>query len=125
MQITISIAAGTFPVTEFEPGEVYVIEATGYSPVTNAWLHASAGAILPLDPTTHLQADACDEAAYSIAPAATHEFMWTAPNTVDCVTISVAQAFGSFEPYNTAEVRPFFACVSCVHRNCVRTPEAR
>ena len=88
-------------VTEFTPGEMYTIESPAYDTVlpTNMWVHTSAGIV------TTSQATACENAGFTLTAAAMHAFEWTAPATADCVTISVAQATGASDAYNTGMVR--------------------
>lgn len=114
LQVTILVMDDGLPVTEFLPGEMYVIESPPYtSGATNCWMHASDGVINPMDPATHRQASSCMMAAYSANPASAHVFQWTAPAVAACVTISVAQVMDSIDNYNTATVRGLPGTTSC------------
>lgn len=99
-----TVTSGTDEVTTFTPGEEYTITVPAYSGSVNMWIHASAGSMAPVDTSAHQTATACPEAAFSLAPIASHEFKWTAPDASDTVTISVAQATGATDAYNTATV---------------------
>jgi hypothetical protein len=123
MQITMTVKAGTTEVTEYVPGANHTIEVQAYSGMVNVWIHATDGNMVGTDPVSNPQADACMEAAFSSIAAATHSFTWTAPETTEPVTISVAQAADSMDEYNTATVRspppsPMyqnFHASSCLH----------
>jgi hypothetical protein len=104
VQITMSLKFGSKPAAKFLPGEEHTIEVQGYSGLVNMWIHASDGGFVA-SPPANAQAAACMEAAYSLSPAATHSFKWTAPSTDEAVTISIAQATGPTDAYNTVTVR--------------------
>lgn len=108
MTIDITDANGT-PVAAFQQDMEYTISTPAYNGAsTNAWLYVSDGAAAPVaESTTHQQAGACPQAAFSSLPQEKHTFEWTAPSTGDCVTVSVVQAAGSTDVYHTATVRPF------------------
>lgn len=109
MQVTIMVSKGANAVTTFQKGEELSIVTEAYTGQTNVWLHVSKGTIVPADAASHKQATACTQAGFSSTPAASHEFTWTAlwPAQSDaaCATITVAQAVGAGDIYNTASVR--------------------
>lgn len=106
-------------VTAYTPGEEYTVTVPSYVDPANMWIHSSAGTIVPVDVDTHAPATECPQAAYSLMPAATHAFTWTAPATATPVTVSIAQSASPTDFYHTVVVLSLLFCfysVTCV--NC-------
>lgn len=109
MQIAVTVTKDGAAVTEYTPGEIYDVEVAAYEGSVNCWMHSSAGEVMPDNPETHAQAN-CPEASYSKAAAASHMFIWTAPDAAEPVTVSIAQAMGAGDNYKTNTVRPPLLC---------------
>lgn len=113
IQISIEVLrilqGGTETVTEFVPGEQYTLEIRledSSAQSTNMWVHASNGIADTHDTFTDSQATTCEQAAYSLVPKPLHNFIWTAPQSTDCVNISVAMSGGASQAYKTSQVSP-------------------
>lgn len=110
--ITLKDSAGK-EVTSFMPGEVYNVTLPSFenpSGFANAWAHTTGGTLGPADECgcEFKQASGCMNAAYSSGqlPRMSHEFKWTAPDSPDCVTLSIAQSespAGAFQT-NAADI---------------------
>jgi hypothetical protein len=93
-------------VSSWVPGNIYVLDVPPKQGVTHVWVHASDGELEADDSMSMLQADACENAIYSIEPAASHTMMWFAPanETAQDVTFSAAHATSPESPYSINSV---------------------
>lgn len=105
LQVVVEFLANTTSITEYVPGQIYTVRSPAYARITNCWIHASDGVIQPFNASTHQTASTCLEAAFSLQPAAVHEFLWTSTEAGGCVEFTVAQALGASDAYNAAAVR--------------------